>query len=217
MPHLAVIDPGTRVPELDCFNRISQASPLSATYHLPAQWGIDSLVRQPDVAGVVLLGSGASVHDGEPWQDALNGWLSERLSTLPMLGLCYGHQLLAHLLGGEIGFVADDQEKLRGVREVPLDADDLWGDARRVPLVISHREHVVRTPPGCVNLGHSDQVPVEAFRHAEHPIWGIQAHPEATTAFTTGNGIPFDRDPAMLAGGHALVDAFTAFVARRHA
>lgn len=213
--HLAVIDPGTRVPELDCFNRISLNSPMAATYHLPAQWGIDSLLRQPDVGGIIVLGSGASVYGDEPWHDALNGWLSDRLETVPMLGLCYGHQLLAHLLGGKIDFMFDDHEKLRGVREVPLDADSLWGEAATVPLVISHREHVVETPPDCLNLGHSERVPVEAFRHQTHPIWGLQAHPEATTAFTTNNGIPFDHDPALLAGGHRIVDAFSAFAAAR--
>lgn len=214
MPHLAVIDPGTRVPELDCFNRIARNSPLAATYHLPAQWGIDSLLRQPDIAGIVVLGSGASVNDDLEWQQVFNPWLRERLDDTPVLGLCYGHQLLAHLLGGEIDFLFDDQEKLRGVRDVPLLANALWGEARTVPMVISHREHVVRTPPGCLLLGASEHVPVEAFQHAERPLWGLQAHPEATTAFTANNDIPFDAEPALLDGGHAIVDAFTSFVAR---
>lgn len=213
MPHLAVIDPGTRFPELDCFNRISLNSPLSATYHLPAQQGIESLIRRPDIAGIIILGSGASVHDDEDWQLVLNDWLRDRLTTLPMLGLCYGHQLLAHLLDGKVDFLFDSHEKLRGVRDVPLLADSLWGAAETVPMVISHREHVVSVPPGCVGLGSSEQVPVEAFRHAELPIWGLQAHPEATTAFTSNNGIPFDAEPDLLAGGHSIVDAFSAFVA----
>ena len=77
---IAVIDPGTRVPELDCYNRISRHSPLPTSYHLPAQHGIDSLVRVQDLTvGVIILGSGASVHDDEPWQKALNG-----LATAPI-------------------------------------------------------------------------------------------------------------------------------------
>ncbi|MCA9569901.1 MAG: hypothetical protein KC656_18780 [Myxococcales bacterium] len=213
MPHLAVLDPGTRIPELDSFNRIARNSPITATYHLPAQQGMASLRAQPDVAGVVILGSGASVNDGEPWQIEMNAWLREHLGSVPMLGLCYGHQLLAHLLGGEVGFLFDDHEKLKGLREVPLLATDLWQD-QTTPMVVSHREHVLRTPPGCVALGSTVHVPVEAFKHAELPLWGLQAHPEATPAFTTNNSIPFDADPSVLAGGHAIVDAFSAYVAR---
>ena len=215
-PHLAVIDPGTRVPELDCFNRISRHSPLPATLHLPAQWGVDSLERVQDgVAGIIILGSGASVHDDEPWQHALDAWLKPRLGKVPMLGLCYGHQLLAHLLGGEVDFLFEDREKLKGVREVPVFADPMWGEARTGPMVVSHREVVTSVPPGCVLRGASGQVPVEAFAHETHPIWGFQPHPEATTQFTTNNSVPFDADPGILAFGHSYVDRFTAWVAER--
>ncbi len=214
MKTIAVIDPGTRVPELDCFNRISLASPIPCTYHLPAQEGIDSLVRVQDhIAGIIVLGSGASVYDGEPWQQVFDPWLRERLETVPMLGLCYGHQLLAHLLGGRVGFLFDDETKLRGVRQVPLFADRLWGDAVTGPMVVSHREVVTELPPDCILRGKSEVCPVEAFAHRELPLWGFQPHPEATTAFTDNNGIPFEEDPSVLSFGHDIVDRFTAWVA----
>ncbi len=213
MRTVAVIDPGAKFPEIDCFNRISRNSPLPCTYHLPAQWGIDSLERTPDpIVGVIILGSGASVYDDEPWQKALNGWLSERLQTTPMLGLCYGHQLLAHLLGGEIGLLHEDGTKERGVREVPIWEDPMWGEAATGPMVVSHREVVTRLPPNTVLRGRSEVCPIEAFAHVERPLWGFQPHPEATTQFTTNNSIPFEDDPAILAFGHGYVDRFTAWV-----
>ncbi len=214
MPHLAVLDPGVRVPELDCFNRIAVHAPMPVTYHLPALHGMDSLHRRPDVAGVIILGSGASVHDDRPWQQAMNRWLEDRLGTVPMLGLCYGHQLLAHLLGAEVGLVHADGRKLCGTREVELKAGAFW-PAQRLRMVVSHREHVRATPEGCDNLGATDDVPVEAFQHRRWPVWGFQAHPEATTAFTANNAIPFEGDPADLRAGHALVDAFVQHVARQ--
>ncbi|MCB9675314.1 MAG: hypothetical protein H6737_09375 [Alphaproteobacteria bacterium] len=215
-PTLAVIDPGTRVPELDCYNRISRNSPLPTTYHLPAQHGMDSLERvQGHTAGVVILGSGASVNDREPWQVALNAWLTARLDTLPMLGLCYGHQLLAHLLGGEVGWLYEDRTKLKGVRQVPLMADRLWGDAQTGPMIVSHAEVVKRLPDGCALRGASDVCPVEAFAHQRLPLWGFQPHPEATPAFAANNNVPFTEDPAILAFGHGIVDRFSAFVADR--
>ena len=216
MPHLAVIDPGTRVPELHNHNRLSLASPLPTTFHLPAIFGMDSVYRvQDDIAGIVVFGSGASVNDEEPWQQALNAWLKPRLQTTPVLGLCYGHQLLAHLLGGEVGYLFPDQTKLKGVRQVPLEADPLWGPATTGPMVVSHCEVVTRLPPDTVLRGSSAICPVEAFAHRTLPLWGFQPHPEATTQFTANNNIPFDDDPAILAHGWRFVDAFTRWVADR--
>jgi GMP synthase-like glutamine amidotransferase len=214
--HVAVIDPGMRVPELDCFNRMARAAPIPLTYHLPALHGLDSLRRASDgVVGVVILGSGASVHDAHPWQGALDEWLLPRLEAgLPALGLCYGHQHLAHRLGGEVGFLFEDRHKLLGVRELRLDADPLWGGARAGRLVVSHREAVTRLPEALVAVGRSDEVAVDALRHRRLPIWGFQPHPEATTAFTANNAVPFDGDPEVMAFGHGLVDAFVAFAAR---
>lgn len=216
MPHIAVLDPGTRVPELHNHNRLSLASPLPTTFHLPAIHGMDSVYRiQDDIAGIVIFGSGASVNDEEPWQRAMNEWLRPRLQTTPMLGLCYGHQLLAHLLGGRVGYLFEDQTKLKGVRQVPLLADPLWGEANTGPMVVSHGEVVTELPPHTVLRGSSAICPVEAFAHESLPLWGFQPHPEATTQFTTNNSIPFDDDPAILAHGWSFVDRFTAWVAAR--
>lgn len=216
MPHIAVIDPGAKVAELHSYNRLSLASPLPTTYHLPAIYGIDSLERiADDIAGIVIFGSGASVHDDEPWQVAMNRWLEPYLQTTPVLGLCYGHQLLAHLLGGEVGFLHEDHDrKERGVRQVPLFEDRLWGEANTGPMVVSHREVVTRLPPNTTLKGASDVCPVEAFSHDTLPLWGFQPHPEATTQFTSNNGIPFDADPEILKHGWSFVDRFTAMAGR---
>ncbi len=66
-----------------------------------------------------------------------------------------------------------------------------------------------------LSLARSPDVPVDAFTHPTRPIWGFQPHPEATTAFTANNGVPFDAPEEMLAFGHGLVDAFIAFAATR--
>ena len=111
---IAVIDPAAGTPELDAFNALAQRSsalPVAFTYHLPALFGMGSLAQleaRAQLAGVVVFGSAASVHDGAPWQRELNAWLLPRLQSdagTPVLGLCYGHQLIAHLLGGEVGRV----------------------------------------------------------------------------------------------------------------
>lgn len=207
--HVAVIDPGTRTPELDCFNRMSRRSPLPLTYHLPALFGLDSLTRaEAGLRGVVILGSGASVNEDHPWQDALREWLRPRLGAVPMLGLCYGHQLLAQVLGGRVGFLFEDRHKLKGLRVVPLRANPLWGEACAGPLVISHREAVLEVPPDCEVVGSTPDCAVDALAHTRWPIWSFQPHPEATLAFVANNGVPFEAPEETLAFGHGLVDAF---------
>jgi GMP synthase-like glutamine amidotransferase len=210
IPHVAVIDPGLRVAELDCFNRISRRSPLRCTYHLPAMFGLDSLRRaEAGLAAVIVLGSGASVNDSLGWQDGMIDWLRPRLAAdLPYLGLCYGHQLLAAALGGRVDFLFPDREKRKGLREIRLDADPLWGAATHGPVLVSHREGVVGLPSGASVVGRSDEVAVEALRLDGRRQWGLQSHPEATPAFALNNDVPFSGDPAVLQFGNRLVDAF---------
>lgn len=213
--HLAVIDPATRVPELDCYNRISRRSRIPTTYHLPALQGVDTLAAgSDDIAGIVLFGSGANVGDGLPWQVDLEEWLQPRIrSGMPILGLCFGHQLLAKLFGGRVEALFE--AKRAGLRDIHLVANPLWGEPRTVPLLVSHRQGVVALPDELEVVGHSDEVRVEAFAHRELPVWGFQSHPEATLGFVRNNSVPFDARPSVLTHGHALVDAFVARVATR--
>jgi GMP synthase-like glutamine amidotransferase len=208
--HVAVIDPAMRIPELDCFNRMSRSSPVPLTYHLTGLFGLDSLVRDEDgLVGLVILGSGASVNDDLPWQHALFDWLRPRLQGgTPTLGLCYGHQAVAHLLGGRVDFLTADRVKRKGLRDVTLRSNPLWGEERTVSVLVSHREVVVDVPDVVDIVGRSAEVANEAIAHRTLPIWGFQAHPEATAAFARNNDVPFDGPPGRLAGGHALVDAF---------
>jgi len=138
-------------------------------------------------AGVLITGSSAMVTDHLPWSEACAAWLGlARQADVPLLGVCYGHQLLASALGGA---VADNPggRIIGGYRfqsQVAAVSDPLLGalpDRFRVQK--THCQCVVALPPGATSLGHTPGDPHTAFRVGEH-AWGVQFHPEFSARVT---------------------------------
>ncbi len=214
--HLAVIDPAVNTAETDCFNRIVLESRIPVTYHLPKLSGMESLLQlKSPPAGILILGSGSSVHDAFPWQAEMNQWLLPHLrGGVPTLGLCYGHQLIASLFGGKVDFVFADKHKHLGLRTVTLSPNPLWKlQTLQGPLVVSHREAVVLCPPDFEIVGKSPEVAIDAIAHRSLPIWGFQSHPESTLSFLKSQGIPVESKESSLAFGHSIVRFFLEYVA----
>jgi GMP synthase (glutamine-hydrolysing) len=130
--------------------------------------------------GVVVTGSPLSVCRPPRWLDPLSDWLLDAARRLPVLGVCFGHQVLARALGArvernprglEIGTV---QVRLTGAgRADPLFA----GCPDSLSVQQTHEDHVPELPPGAVLLAGNDVTPVQAF------AWGdlvrcVQFHPE---------------------------------------
>ena len=210
-PHLLVIDPAVRTAETECFNRIALVSPLPVTYHLPCMYGLQSLLAEDMTAarGLVILGSASSVTERLPWQVALEDWLRPHLARgLPTLGLCYGHQMIAHMLGGKVAYMTPERTKLKGFRRVKVAATPAWA-AGEGELVVSHNEAVVDAPRDMEILATSDAVRIDGLAHRSLPIWTFQPHPEATPEFLRHHSIPLPASPDQsLRYGYSLVDAF---------
>jgi GMP synthase-like glutamine amidotransferase len=213
--HILVIDPAVQTPALDCFNRLAISSPLPLTYHLPALHGMGSIESVAESAvGMIVLGSATSVYDDVPWQPALHDWLKSGLqSGIPALGICYGHQLFAHLFGGKVGFLSPDKTKLLGFRSVELDANPLWGRAMKGDLYVAHREVVTQCPADFQAVGRSPVTPFEALAHRKLPIWSFQPHPEVTLTFLKGIGQKNPGKEEDFRFGHRLMQNFVDFVA----
>ncbi len=132
-------------------------------------------------AAVVVTGSPAMVSARERWSEAAASWLVDAVKAeTPILAICYGHQLLAHGLGGEVGPNPLGREMgtvslhLReAVEEDPLLGS--WDPS--TPIHTTHVEAVLRLPEGAELLGHSDLDPHSAFRVGPS-AWGVQFHPE---------------------------------------
>jgi GMP synthase (glutamine-hydrolysing) len=133
------------------------------------------------LAGVVVTGSAAMVTDREEWSQRTAAWLAGAVAAdVPVLGICYGHQLLAHAMGGLVDYNPNGREfGTVEVRLLPEAADD--GLLSHLPPVFraqaSHSQSVLRLPPGAVPLAANDHDRHHAFRLGR-TAWGVQFHPE---------------------------------------
>lgn len=153
------------------------------------------------VAGAVITGSGAMVTDRECWSEDTAAWLRDAMDIeLPLFGVCYGHQLLALALGGEVGWlpggreigtqnIACDPSQVSG-REIGTqtgslvdaidDGDPLCGALPvRFPAHTTHRQSVLTPPRGARVLARSDLDPHQILRYGARAI-STQFHPEFT-------------------------------------
>ncbi|MEM3896635.1 MAG: glutamine-hydrolyzing GMP synthase [Archaeoglobaceae archaeon] len=134
---------------------------------------VRALNEKFNVKGLILSGGPASVFEkNAPKVDKKILDLE-----LPILGLCYGHQLIAHLANGKVG-PANVKEFGVAYAIIEKPVGVLKGLNRIEKVWMSHSDVVFSIPPEFEVLAHTENCPVAAFRHKEKPIYGLQWHPE---------------------------------------
>ena len=198
---------------------------------LQSLWPGDSRLFQPALSGdgpdptagydadaVVLMGSAASVYDDLPWMQPLNGWLQPIIDgevERPLLGICFGHQLIAHLAGAPVGFLREDKSKKLGIEESTLRDSRLLPDGGDLRVVVSHREIVEQAPDGYRTTASRPEVQVDGIEHDARPIYSYQFHPEARGEFAERSGIGRDKiDQRLREDSRRLIRAFVDSVSR---
>ena len=132
-------------------------------------------------AGVIITGSHSMVTDCEEWSERLLPYIQEmRQNNVPTLGVCYGHQLIAKSLGGELGFPPEGPQA--GSTEISLSAlgkaDKLLGlSPNRFKVNAGNSQRITQLPDGAVVLAGNDFEPHQAIRFGDW-MWGLQFHPE---------------------------------------
>jgi GMP synthase (glutamine-hydrolysing) len=143
----------------------------------------------PDVAeisGVVVSGSAAMVTDRHPWAERAAGWIADNRDRVPMLGVCFGNQLIAHAFGGRVEWTPKGPEYgTVEIRPLPAAASDpMFKNVKAAlqPFAAqgAHSQRVADLPKGGVLLAENDYG-LQAARYSDLS-WGTQFHPEYNMA-----------------------------------
>jgi len=152
-----------RIRELNVYSEI-----------LPFNASVEEILKH-NPKGIIFSGGPASVYEPDaPKPD-------EKVYDLglPILGICYGLQLITHHFGGEV-IKADKHEYGKAELEV-LDHEDLFYNIPHYTQVwMSHADKVVKLPEGFEVIGRTFNAPFAAVRNKEKKIWGVQFHPEVS-------------------------------------
>ncbi len=134
---------------------------------------VKALNEKFNVKGLILSGGPASVY--EPHAPQIDARILKL--DLPVLGLCYGQQLIARVAGGKVEPAAC---KEYGIAYVTVDkaVGVLKGLGKKEKVWMSHGDTVFAMPPEYEVLAHTESCPVAAFRHKTKAIYGLQWHPE---------------------------------------
>jgi GMP synthase (glutamine-hydrolysing) len=130
-----------------------------------------------DALGVIITGSPLSVTARLPWMERTAARLAELVrAEVPVLGICFGHQLLGHALGGRVTPNPRGRE-MGSVAFTSWVADPVVGEPGTWPVNTTHLDSVVELPPGARVLGSTALEPHAAVRFGPR-AWGVQHHPE---------------------------------------
>jgi GMP synthase (glutamine-hydrolysing) len=181
---------GFAEPELlakygDYVDMVRRKLPVSdqATTHIIDPASGSALPDPQSINRLIITGSSSMVTDPSPTDLIAFRWLERVLAAeRPVLGLCYGHQMLGHILGGHVGPLPDGPEI--GVADITLDAADdplFSACAPQQRVAVIHWQTILRLPAGAHVLGKGIRDPHQAVRFAKN-VWGVQFHPEFSRA-----------------------------------
>lgn len=141
----------------------------------------EALPDPTNVAGAIITGSWNMVTDREDWSERTAAWVRHAFgAAVPLLGICYGHQLMAHALGGRVDYHPQGRELGCYVVQTITDlADDplLHDLPDSFPALLSHEQAVLDIPEGACVLARSAHDPHQILRYGPVAL-SVQFHPE---------------------------------------
>lgn len=138
------------------------------------------LPPQPSAcAAYIVTGSACGVYDPLPWIARLKHFLNEAKGKAALVGICFGHQVMAEAFGGKV--VKSPKGWGMGAMSYEVVRPQPWLDNRRkITLPASHQDQVVLPPPGAAVVASSDFAPYGLLAYRDQPAMSLQLHPEFT-------------------------------------
>jgi GMP synthase-like glutamine amidotransferase len=190
MPKITIIETGLVSPERRArhgsfphmFERLIGQADSSASFATVRLVDGEAL---PDPAGldaILITGSAAGVYDDLDWIAPLERFVrAAHDARIPLVGICFGHQLIAQALGGTVR----KSEKGWGIGRHVYDVASGNGviDGDKTAIACSHQDQVIEPPAGATTILHSAFTPHAGLLYENGVTLSVQPHPEFTAAF----------------------------------
>ena len=138
--------------------------------------------RPEDYDGYLITGAAAGVYDPDPWIEQTRTFLRETKGKAALVGVCFGHQLMAEAFGGQV--IKSPKGWGLGLHHYEVMNHRPWMDAAQtIAAAASHQDQVVVAPPNTTVLAGSDFTPLGMLAYDDQPAISIQLHPEFDPAY----------------------------------
>lgn len=133
---------------------------------------------------VLITGSPFGVYDSTPWMDPLRAFIRGVFAAKrPMVGVCFGHQVIADAMGGDVRKSEKGWGLGRHVYDVTAPQSWMTGAGTQVALSVSHQDQVITPPEGAVTLARSAHTDHAMIAYTDAPVMSLQGHPEFSDEF----------------------------------
>ena len=192
--HIAILEAGRTNSDMsaefhdypDMFETLFADQPNSTDFQFTIVAVIDGVFPQSvdDYDGYLVTGSAYGVYDNAPFISRLMTFIQKIFAAgKPLVGICFGHQIVAHALGGHAAKFDDGW----GIGTMPIKmvgaVDWIPSDIEQLDLIHVHQDQVMTLPLNAVRLAQSDFCKNAAFAIGKQ-VFAIQGHPEFTPAYT---------------------------------
>jgi GMP synthase-like glutamine amidotransferase len=164
------------------FERLIGAEDASASFDVVSVISGDALPDPATLDAILMTGSPAGVYDKLDWIAPLEEFVrAAHARSVPMVGICFGHQLMAQALGGTVR----KSEKGWGIGRHVYDVASGHGviEGERIAIAASHQDQVIEPPPGARTILSSDFTPHAGLLYGNGTALSIQPHPEFDIGF----------------------------------
>ncbi len=141
----------------------------------------------PDPAAceaVLITGSPFGVYDSTPWMDPLRTFIrAAAAARTPLVGVCFGHQIIADALGGHVAKSEKGWGVGRHTYEVIATRDWMAGAGAAISLAVSHQDQVIAPPRGVTTIARSAHTEHAMLAYDDIPAISVQGHPEFSDVY----------------------------------